>query len=133
VKDLVWDKSLSVDVAEVDEDHRRLVELFNLLCRSVEQGDATDYLEALLDELISCTVWHFKHEERLMLKYGYDGLADHRAEHQGLVDSVVDLQQKFLQGGRSLSAEDVEYLEHWLTGHILSTDMQMGAFLAAEM
>jgi len=26
------------------------------------------YIEALLEELVSGTVWHFRHEERLMLK-----------------------------------------------------------------
>ena len=31
MKDLVWDRTLSVDVPEIDEDHRRLVDLFNLL------------------------------------------------------------------------------------------------------
>ncbi len=70
MKELIWDKTLSVDVPEIDEDHRRLVELFNILNRSVVEGDATNYIEAVMEELISCTVWHFRHEERLMLKYG---------------------------------------------------------------
>ena len=133
MKELVWDKSLSVYVEEVDDDHRKLVDVFNVLAHAVEDGDATNYIEAVLEELISCTVWHFKHEERLMLKYGYDGLAEHRTEHEGLIDSARELQEKFLQGGKQLTGEDIEYLEHWLTGHILATDMKMGAYLAGEM
>jgi len=133
VKDLIWDKTLSVHVDEIDEDHRRLVELFNILIHSVADGDARDYIEAVLEELISCTVWHFKHEERLMLKYNYEGLEEHKTEHQELIDSAKELQQKFLQGGKPISGEDIKYLEHWLTGHILSADMEMGSYLCMTM
>ena len=68
MKDIIWDNTFSVDVPEIDKDHRRLVDLYNILNHSVAEGDATNYIEAVMEELISCTVWHFKHEERLMLK-----------------------------------------------------------------
>jgi hemerythrin-like metal-binding protein len=133
VKDLIWDNTLSVQIDEIDDDHRRLVDLFNLLKHAVEDQDATDYIEALLEELVSCTIWHFRHEERLMLKHAYAGLQEHKTEHQELIDSARNLQQKFLQEGKSLSADDIEFLEHWLTGHILSSDMQMSAHLCEVM
>jgi len=133
MKELVWDKTLSVEVPEIDDDHRKLVDLFNLLNRAVANEESRDYTEALLDELISCTIWHFKHEERLMLKYGYQGLEEHRLEHAELVDSAKALQQKFLSGGSLTSSEDIEFLEHWLTGHIYGADMELGAFLAEVM
>jgi hemerythrin-like metal-binding protein len=133
VKDLIWDNTLSVEVKEIDEDHRRLVELFNILKHAVVEGEATNYIEVVLEELISCTVWHFRHEERLMLKYGYDGLEEHKKEHQELIESAKELQQKFLQEGKSLSSEDIEFLEHWLIGHILGTDMEMGSYLCEVM
>jgi hemerythrin len=133
MKDLVWDRTLSVDVPEIDEDHRRLVDLFNLLAHSVAEGDAKSYIEAVLEELISCTQWHFKHEERLMLKYGYEGILEHKSEHQELIECAKALRQRLLQESKGVSSEDVEFLEHWLTGHILGTDMDLGAYLCEEM
>ena len=130
MKDLVWDNTLSVQVQEIDEDHRRLVELFNLLGHAVEEGGSGEYIEALLDELIACTVWHFKHEERLMLRYGYAGLDEHRQEHDELIESVKALQQERQQQGVDITAEDIQFLEHWLTGHILGADMDLGEFLS---
>jgi hemerythrin-like metal-binding protein len=129
----MWGETLSVDVDEIDDDHRRLVELFNILNHAVVEDNETDYVDAVLDELISGTVWHFRHEERLMLKHGYDGLEEHKAEHEDLIDSAKQLQQKYLQRGKQLSNEDIDYLEHWLTGHILSADKDMGAYLARVM
>ncbi|MCU7853647.1 MAG: bacteriohemerythrin [Candidatus Thiodiazotropha sp. (ex Monitilora ramsayi)] len=133
MKDLVWSNTLSVEVDEIDEDHRRLVDLFNILTHSVAEGDSPDYQEAVLDELISCTVWHFKHEERLMLRHAYEELAAHKAEHQDLINSALELQQKFLQAGKRIENEDFEFLEHWLTEHILVADMKLGAYLAEVM
>ncbi len=133
MNDIIWDKTLSVDVKEIDEDHRRLVELFNILNHSVVEGDATNYIEAVLEELISCTVWHFRHEERLMLKYGYKGFVEHKTEHQELIDSAKALQQKFLQERKPVSSEDLEFLEIWLTEHILVADREMGSYLAGVM
>ena len=133
MKELVWDNSLSVEVEEIDRDHRILVNLFNILNHSVIEGDAPDYLEAVLEEMICCTVWHFRHEERLMLKYGYEGTAEHKTEHQELINSAKELQQKFLQSGKLVANEDIEFLEHWLTEHILVADMKMGSYLAEVM
>lgn len=133
MKDLQWGETLSIQVDEIDDDHRRLVDLFNILNHAVSDGEAKNYIEAVLEELISCTVWHFKHEERLMLKYAYQGYEEHKTEHQELIESVKELQQKFQQAEQRLSSEDIEFLEHWLTGHILSADMDLGAYLAEEM
>jgi len=133
MKDLSWDNSLSVQIDEIDEDHRRLVELFNILNHSVVKGDDANYIEAVLEELLSCTIWHFRHEERLMLLYAYEGILEHKTEHQELIESARKLQQKFQTQGKSLSSEDIELLEHWLIGHILNTDMALGLYLGEVM
>ena len=133
MKELDWDSSLDVGVDEIDDDHRRMVKLFNLLAHAVSNGDEPDYQEALLDELIAYTVWHFRHEERLMLKYAYDDRDTHQQQHRELIAGVTEIREKFLEGGRQLLEEDVEYLERWVTAHIIHTDKKMGAYLATAM
>jgi hemerythrin len=133
VKEIIWDETLSVDGGEIDEDHRRLVDLFNILSRSVAKGDSVEYIDAVLEELISCTIWHFRHEERLMLKYKYDSIDEHKDEHHDLIDSVRALQEKFHKENKQLNNEDIEYLEDWLTQHILGQDMRLGYYLMEVM
>lgn len=130
MRNLTWSDTLSVAVDEIDDDHRRLVNLYNLFAHAVADGEAPDYLEAVLEELISCTDWHFKHEERLMLKYGYKGFEEHKQEHCDLIEGVDEVRQKFLTAGKQATEEDIEFLERWLVEHILTTDMKMGDFLA---
>lgn len=133
MKDIVWGDVLSVGVDEIDEDHRKLVNIFNILNHSVTEGASSEYLAAVLEELINCTVWHFSHEERLMLKYGYEDTEEHKDEHQELIKSAKELQEKILQADKPVADEDIDYLERWLTGHILSTDMKFGTYLAQVM
>ena len=133
MKDLVWGSILSVGVDEIDEDHRKLVNIFNILNHAVTEGESPDYLAAVLEELINCTVWHFSHEDRLMLKYDYEGLEEHRAVHQELIKSAKELQQKVLQADKPMVDEDIVYLERWLTEHILTEDLRLGSYLSQVM
>ena len=133
VKHISWDDSLNVDVDEINDDHRKLVNLFNMLSRAVEDGDSMDYVDAVLEELITCTVWHFRHEERLMVRYEYDGMESHKAEHNDLIDGVRAMQAMLRDENRLPTREDFEYLADWLTSHIVGQDMRLGFYLADVM
>lgn len=133
MKDLVMDHVLTVGIDEIDEDHSKLVNLVNMLNHAVTEGAATDYVAAVLEELVTCTAWHFSHEERLMIKYGYDGYEEHRADHQDLIKGAKELQQNFLQTGKFDEKAGLEYLERWLTEHILVSDTRLASFLVEVM
>ena len=133
MKEIVWSQLLSVEVDEIDEDHRKLLDIFNVLIHSLKNEESPDYLLAVLDELINCTVWHFSHEERLMLKYGYEDIEEHKLAHKELIVSATELKQKILQANKTILDEDVIFLEHWLTEHILTDDMRLGVFLSHTM
>lgn len=133
MKELIWDKTLSVSVNEIDDDHQHLVTLFNIFKHSVVDGEPPEFRAAVLEELITCTVYHFRHEERLMLKYNYPYFSGHKAEHQELIESAAAFQQKYLDDGGKMSEADFEYLEQWLTEHILVVDMKLGEWLEGVM
>lgn len=130
MRDIVWSSILSVGFDEIDDDHRKLVGIFNELNHAVTANASREYLAATLEELINCTIWHFSHEERLMLKHGYDGIAAHREEHRELVENARDMQRALLAAGGAVAEAQIVYLERWLTAHILTTDQRLGAFLS---
>ena len=107
-----------------------LIDIFNVLNHAVTEGEPPEYLAAVLEELVNCAIWHFSHEERLMLKHEYEGLEEHKAIHRELTKSVKELQKRILQADKSLSDDDIDFLERWLTEHILTEDMRMGAYLS---
>ena len=133
MKHISWDDSLDVDVEEINDDHHKLVDLFNLLNQAVEDGDPIDYVDAVLEELITCTIWHFRHEERLMLRYRYDGMEAHKGAHNDLIEGVRAMQQMLRDENRLPTNDDFEYLSEWLTRHIVGQDMRLGFYLAGVM
>jgi hemerythrin len=133
VKDIAWSRVLSVGVDEIDEDHRKLVGIFNILNHAVIDRESPEYMAAVLEELINCTVWHFSHEERLMLKHRYEGSDEHNADHRALIKSAKELQQGILQADKPVAEEHIGFLERWLTEHILTADMRLGSYLSQVM
>ncbi len=133
MKDLLWDNVLSVGVNEIDDDHRKLIHIFNILNHAITARESKEYLAATLTELVNCTVWHFSHEERLMLKHHYPETAEHKTEHQELIQSALELQREVMASNQSFSEDHLQFLERWLTEHILTADGRLGAFLSHKM
>ena len=133
MKHISWDDSLDVDIEEINDDHHKLVNLFNILSHAVEEGDSIDYVDAILEELVTCTIWHFRHEERLMVRYRYDGMELHKSEHNNLIEGVRAMQLMLREENRLPTNEDLEYLADWLTKHIVGQDMRLGFYLAGVM
>lgn len=133
MKDITWSEILSVGVEEIDEDHRKLVGIFNELNHAVANGESADYLAATFDELIKCTAWHFSHEDRLMLKHRYPEIDQHRAAHLELIAAAQQLQAKLAQADQAVANAEIEFLDRWLTEHILTADQRLGSFLAQAL
>ena len=129
MKNLEWSELLSVDIDEIDEDHRKLLEIFNLLNHALAGKESADYQAAVLEELINFTAWHFSHEERLMIKHGYRDFDEHKAAHRELLNSARQFQQRIIRADISMSDDDFVFLERWLTEHILTDDKRLGAYL----
>lgn len=68
-----------------------------------------------------------------MLKYAYEGMEEHKVEHQELIKTARELQQEILQADKPVADKDIEILERWLTEHILTYDMRLGAYLSQVM
>ena len=129
MKAIAWSKILSVGVEEIDDDHRRLIAIFNELNHAVASGASAEYRAATLDELLKCTAWHFSHEERLMLKHDYPARAAHTAAHVELIEAATALQAKLALADKAVANDELAFLDRWLTEHILTVDQHLGGFL----
>ena len=68
-----------------------------------------------------------------MLKYDYEGREEHKSIHQDLINNVRELQHKVIESDKALIDEHIEFLEHWLTEHILTEDLKLGTYLSQVM
>jgi hemerythrin-like metal-binding protein len=125
-----WSDSLSVGYEEIDDDHKRLIDIVNKLDDAIASGHGSEAIGEILEELLSYTVWHFRHEERLMQTYGDPAFYDHKKEHDNLTEAALAKQKEFLDGNVDVAEELMPFLKNWLTHHILETDMKTGHYLA---
>jgi hemerythrin-like metal-binding protein len=118
-----WSAVYETGIAEVDAQHRRLVELINEL--SVAQARPAGQL---LDELVDYAARHFADEERLMAAQPLqpEAVAAHVAEHRGFVAELSSLRAQ--EEGADASTLQ-RFLASWLAFHILGTDRSMAVQL----
>ncbi len=129
---MTWAPSMSVGVAQFDEEHRRLIEFINQLHDAMGQGKALAALGPILTGLIAYTKFHFANEERLMAEHGYLGLPAHKREHDALTKRVIAILESYEAGNVSLSIEVDNFLSTWLQHHIGDIDKSYGAFFKAK-
>jgi hemerythrin-like metal-binding protein len=122
---LTWASSLESGVGEIDNQHKKLINIANRLSEAMQTGAGQQAVGKLLDELISYTASHFSYEEGLMERHGVTGVPNHKALHAKLVEDVLAHQSRF-KNGQSLSTEVMAFLRDWLVNHILKTDKAFG-------
>jgi hemerythrin-like metal-binding protein len=126
---ITWSKVLSVGFKAIDDDHKKLIAVFNRAHGAVEQPAKRKLVEEILTELIEYTNWHFDHEESLMEEYGYDRTEMHKLEHRELADNARILYTQYLAGDDTVPEVLLPFLRNWLTDHILRSDKRLGDFL----
>ncbi len=129
---ITWNDQLSVGINQIDEEHKKLVQLINGLHDHMLAGDAKEILGKVLDRIIQYTALHFGTEEKLMQQYAYPAAVAHFAEHKKLVNTALDLQKKFNAGSHAITMETMTFLRDWLQHHIRESDKALGRFLATK-
>lgn len=129
---LVWGEKYSVQIQEIDNQHRKLIGYVNDLNEAMRQGKGKQTLEKVLRDLISYTRTHFANEERLMRTHGYPDYEEHKDKHDKMTQKVLDLQKQYNEGKITITMEAMNFLENWVDKHILGTDMKYAPFLNAK-
>ena len=122
---LQWRDEFSVGVPAVDHEHRELIETINELNASAHAGADHAQVVAALGEIYAQISAHFALEERIMRKAHYDGLAEHKAEHEALLDSLRDIMDRVEDDGRYDEASLGRELDEWFTLHFKTQDARL--------
>ena len=127
-----WKEEYSVNVKEIDHQHRQLVDMVNELYDAMSQKKGKEVLGTILAKLINYTGTHFSFEEKLLEQNGYPDFEEHKAKHEKMVAKVVALQNDHNSVKIALSLEVSKFLQDWLNKHILGTDKKYSGFLNSK-
>lgn len=114
----------------IDDQHKTLFEIadktYNLL-KNDFAIDKFDKIVTLIEELKNYTAFHFKAEEEYMESINYKRMFTQRVEHEAFIKKLhdVDLTKIDINQDESIILI-LQYLNDWLTEHILENDKFIG-------
>lgn len=128
-----WSEQLELGIAEIDAQHRVLVDLANAMHDQVHgEGSRSAAIGQILESLVDYTHNHFIMEEVLFRKYRYAHEEAHEAEHGTFTGQIMDLLMRF-EDGEAVGQETLEILRDWLTHHICVVDRAYVPFMKAAL
>ena len=128
---LEWRAEFETGVPDVDHEHRELValinELYDTMAAAAPVGEVLEYLGEIYARISA----HFALEERLMREHDYDEYEPHKADHERLLDDLLELIDDY-------EADRVEDLtafgariDAWFTEHFRTRDARLHRRLGA--
>jgi len=129
-----WQESFKLGVASVDHEHEELIALLNRLHAQLQDqavgADDKETVLRFLGEVHSGIAAHFALEEQIMRARGYDQYADHKADHERLLDEIRDIMDRYeAETGTDYQAELSQQLRDWFTNHFKTMDARLHKML----
>lgn len=126
-----WRSEYAVGHPLIDEQHRQLFGIAARLGRACEKDKDTAIISEIVRELVAYADQHFEFEEGVMEAADYDHSKYHRAMHEYMRARLDLLEAQLAKKLLSLD-ELTEFMETWLTEHIIMEDMRYIPALAAK-
>ncbi len=124
-----WEDRYGVGIEKIDNQHRKLVGILNMLYEEMQQGTGHEALGLALDNLVQYTNEHFLSEESMMKLYEYPDYPMHKEKHESMKKHVLKLAEQYRAGAVKSPIQITNFLKDWLKKHILETDKKYGPFL----
>lgn len=115
-----WNDTFSVNVKEIDEQHKVLLGMINKLHDAASAG--TDAHREIIHGILDYAKSHFATEEKYMHRFHYPDYHVHRSEHRAFAEKAQELKERLEHDALILTLELSNFLRDWLRGHILGSD-----------
>jgi len=119
---LQWSETLSVNIPEIDLQHRQLIALIADLESALEAGADKEIMGRVIRELNTYVREHFTEEERWMKRCEFPGLKGHAAQHENFVEMLLHFELDYLADRKEVSEDLLAFLMNWFKEHILGFD-----------
>ena len=123
-----WQEAYSVGSTLIDNQHKGLVEMTNMLFQGCERHDEVLSFMSTIQKAVNYAKTHFATEEKFMQKTNYPDYAVHKAQHESFVAEVLK-QVKNFEEGSCAPIDFALFLKNWLLNHIAVSDKKYSPYL----
>jgi hemerythrin-like metal-binding protein len=129
-----WNVNFETGIPVIDEQHKALIDLLNLLVSHLAYQSDAPALNEIFQRLKDYTIFHFATEEELWRKHFHGDRWEkwHQHAHGDFIAEIIKLKEE--EGSKSFDEvieSIVSFLTHWLACHILDSDKRMAKVVLA--
>jgi hemerythrin-like metal-binding protein len=127
-----WLQEMSLAAADLDDEHRALLDKVDAVLRANASHDPTWRLMAI-GTLKVAAEEHFALEEAKMRELSYPEMEQHCASHQRLLSGLIQLQFSLhAADGNEVALDPYAFLERWFVAHLGNDDRKLAEFLQRQ-
>lgn len=127
-----WSELYSVNIEEMDNQHKKLLNLMNYLDEAIKEGKEPGLIGIAVEEFNGCVEFHFREEEKLLESINYPHLVAHKNLHLHFLVQFQMMNSAYQSGHFDIVQIFVQYLKNWFVFHVFSEDRIYGAFLESR-
>ena len=122
---LQWRSEFGVGIKIVDHDHRELISRIRDRQEQLVNCGDPDKLIEILGIIYADIAEHFAHEERLMEQMRYSAFADHKEDHETLLDDLREIMVGVEDEGVLDEVQLTDDLDRWFSDHFRTHDAKL--------
>lgn len=122
---LQWRSEFGVGIRIVDHDHRELISGIRDRQEQLVNCSDPDKLVEILGIIYAEIAAHFAHEEKLMEQMRYPAFADHKEDHETLLDDLREIMVGVEDEGVLDEVQLTDDLDRWFSDHFRTHDAKL--------
>ena len=123
-----WDKKYSVNVREIDKQHKQIISILNDI-KDLHKKEKPRDIEKIITKLINYIEHHFSTEEKYLIKHKYPDFQKHKLEHDKFIAKVSEYQKNYIIHNSIAMASLFNFVWDWFAHHILVMDKLYQLFI----
>lgn len=132
IEHLEWQVKWNCGNDDIDNDHRRLIELSNQLIETAMTDATPEDMEIKIMALLSHISYHFEREESILEDLAYDQLAEHRQLHEALLIEAGKLKLQYSEKRVDVDEFTAFLLGKVVMGHLLFEDSKFFSYMHSD-
>ncbi len=116
-----WSDDYSVGLKEIDNQHKKLLNIINKLYNSFINRDDEKIMTEILNDMAEYTEYHFKNEEKYFMRFNYPNMQEHMKYHKIYINKINEF-KKDLEQNKKITYTVMNFLRNWIVEHIQGKD-----------
>lgn len=125
-----WSDDFLLGMKQVDDNHRRLFQLIQIINEEFARDTRLENLMALLNALLSLSKFDFNCEERWLAEIGFPSLAEHKEEHVLFISTIAEIQRSYPHTNDANGL--LLFLNNWINSHFDCTNRTVKFFISTN-